>query len=641
METAFDRVIDLLPGLVWTALADGQADFVNRRWCEYTGLSFDQARGRGWQAAVHPDDRARLVEGWLGFIQSGCSGELEARLRRHDGEYRWFLFRVCPIPDASGEIVKWGGINTDIEDRKQAEKALRALERRARMIVDGLPAMITLMTPEGELGNANQYVLEFFGETIEVLKSRPVGFSFHPDDRAEGLARWRHSVQTGHPYDHEARLRRADGVYRWFHTIGFPLRDDDGRILVWYLLQTDIDDRRQSEDKLRRSEAFLAEAQRVSATGSFSWIFATNEIVWSEQIYRMFGLDPDEPVSLERIASRVHPDDVPLFEDMIARARRHESGLEYEHRLVMPDGSIKHLHLIAHGVPDQHGQMEYIGAVQDVTDRRHSEEALGALRSEIAHMARITSLGALTASIAHEVNQPLSGIITNANTCLKMLAADPPNVAGAQETARRTVRDGNRAADVISRLRALFGKKDIALEPVDLNEAVREVIALAWSDLQRGRVVVRSELAWDLPQIMGDRVQLQQVILNLLLNAADAMKDVEDRSRRVLIRTRPEDGDCVGLCVQDVGVGFDAKAAEKLFEAFYTSKGDGMGIGLSVSRSIIENHGGRLWATLNEGPGATFSFCIPVRPGDGPGAPGPGADGAMAANAPPRLGAGS
>ena len=351
----------------------------------------------------------------------------------------------------------------------------------------------------------------------------------------------------------------------------------------------------------------------------------------------MFELDPNIPVTLELIGSRVHPDDLPLFEDMIGSAQRQVGGFEYEHRLLMPDGSIKHLHMIAHGVRNQHGQLEYIGAVRDITERRHAEEALGRLRSEIAHMARITSLGALTASIAHEVNQPLSGIITNANTCLKMLAANPPNVLGARETARRTVRDGNRAADVIRRLRALFSKRDVAIEPMDLNEGAREVIALAWSDLQRSRMIVRSELADDLPLIMGDRVQLQQVILNLLLNAADAMEGVEDRSRQVLIRTEPENGGCVRLSVQDAGVGFDPQAGDKLFEAFYTSKGDGMGIGLSVSRSIIENHGGRLSAALNDGPGATFSFSVPVRREGDRSALGFGSSGPVMADAPPRL----
>lgn len=245
---------------------------------------------------------------------------------------------------------------------------------------------------------------------------------------------------------------------------------------------------------------------------------------------------------------------------------------------------------------------------------RQEEEALGELRSELAHVARVMSLGALTASIAHEVNQPLSGIVTNASTCLRMLSADPPNVDGARETAKRTIRDGHRASEVIARLRALFSRKGSTTEAVDLNEATREVIALSRSELQRGRVVLRLELADALPTVTGDRVQLQQVILNLLRNACDAMIGVDDRPRQLVIRTERDEGGPVLLAVRDVGVGFEPQGVDKLFAPFYTTKDGGMGIGLSVSRSIIESHQGRLWATPNDGPGATFSFSIPCRP---------------------------
>jgi signal transduction histidine kinase len=370
-------------------------------------------------------------------------------------------------------------------------------------------------------------------------------------------------------------------------------------------------------EELRRSEAFLAEAQRLSATGSFCWRVATDEITWSEQLYRIFEFDQGVPVTLELIASRVHPEDIPSLWIMINRARGDGRNFEYEHRLLMPDHSVKYLHLVAHATLDQDGQLEYIGAVQDVTQRRLSEEALGKARSELAHAARVTSLGALTASIAHEINQPLSGIITNASTCLRMLTADPPNVDGARETARRTLRDGNRASDVMTRLRALFAKKDATTESVDLNEATREVIALALSELQRSRVILRAELADDLRPVTGDRVQLQQVILNLLLNASDAMSGVDDSPRHLVIRTERDEGDRVRLNVQDVGVGFEPQGVDKLFEAFYTTKSGGMGIGLSVSRSIIESHHGRLWAAPNDGPGATFSFSIPCVPEQG------------------------
>jgi len=365
---------------------------------------------------------------------------------------------------------------------------------------------------------------------------------------------------------------------------------------------------------LRRSEALLKEAQHLSSTGSFSWRVATDVVTFSEQTYRLYEFSPSRPVTLDLMAARIHPDDMTLWHQMISRARGRGGDLDCEYRLQMPDHSVKQLHLVAHRARDKDNQLEYMGAIQDVTTRRLAEEALGKLRSELAHVARVMSLGALTASIAHEVNQPLSGIVTNASTCLRMLAADPPNIDGARETARRTIRDGNRASAVITRLRALFSKKDATIDPIDLNEATREVVALLLSELHRNRVVLRAELADDLPVVMGDRVQLQQVILNLCLNASDAMRGIHDRPRDLAIRTEREDGRSVRLTVQDSGVGFETESLDRLFGAFYTTKKDGMGIGLSVSRSIIESHQGRLWAAPNDGPGATFSFSLPCRP---------------------------
>lgn len=360
-------------------------------------------------------------------------------------------------------------------------------------------------------------------------------------------------------------------------------------------------------ERLKRAE----EALHLSRIGSFAWNAVTDEITWSEQLYRIFEFDPQTTVTLELIGTRVHPEDIPLLNDMIERARNAVSDFQYEHRLLMPDKSVKYLNLIAHGTRNEDDEVEYIGAVQDISRRQSSEEALGKARSELAHVARVMSLGALTASIAHEVNQPLSGIITNASTCKRMLEADPPNIDGARETVRRTIRDGHRAADVITRLRALFSRKEALTERLDLNEATREVIALSLSELQGNRIILRAELANDLPLVTGDRIQLQQVILNLLRNASDAMSSVDNRPRQLLIRTKQDGNGAVRLSVQDNGVGIQPESINKLFDAFYTTKSDGMGIGLSVSRSIIETHQGSLWATPNDGPGATFSFSIP------------------------------
>ena len=378
-------------------------------------------------------------------------------------------------------------------------------------------------------------------------------------------------------------------------------------------LEREIAERKRADEGLRRSEAFLAEAQHLSRIGSFSWRAATDDIRWSEQLYRIYEFEIGMPVTLDLIRTRVHPEDVSLLEKlkMLDQARRAVNDFEWQYRLMMPDQRIKYMHAVAHTISDPDGQLEYVAAVQDVTARRLSEQALDTARAELAHVAKVMSLGTLAAAIAHEINQPLSGIVTNASTCLRMLAGDPPDINGARETARRTIRDGGRASDVTTRLRALFGKKAATTELVDLNAATREVIALSSSELERGRATVRAELADDLPAVSGDRVQLQQVILNLLRNGLEAMSAIDDRPRHLLIRTEFDEGGHVRLTVRDAGVGIEPQAVDRLFEAFYTTKSSGMGIGLSVSRSIIESHHGRIWAAPNDGPGASFSFSIP------------------------------
>ena len=499
----------------------------------------------------------------------------------------------------------------------QRTEDLKRSEARKAAILDSALDCIVAIDHEGCITEFNPAAERTFGHRRDDVVGKRLAEVIIPSPLREshrhGLARY---LATGNARVLGRRMEmtaiRADGSEFPVELAITRTPLDGPPSFTGYL--RDITQRKLGEEQLRRSEAFLAEAQRVSSTGAFSWRVATDEITWSAEVYRIFEIDPGVPVTFDLIAVRLHPEDFTSFQELLARQRRDGGDFKYDHRLLMPDRSVKYLHEVCHATRDQDGQLVYIGAVQDVSQRRLSEEALAEARSELAHVARVSSLGALTASIAHEVNQPLSGIITNASTCLRMLAADPPNIDGALETARRTIRDGNRASDVITRLRALFAKKEATVETVDLNEAAREVIALSMSNLQRNRVVVRTELADDLPPVTGDRVQLQQVILNLLLNATDAMSDVDDRPRLLKIRTRRDDDDRVQLAVQDAGVGFEPRDADRLFEAFYTTKSGGMGIGLSVSRSIVESHHGRLWAAPNDGPGATFLFSIPRRP---------------------------
>jgi len=502
----------------------------------------------------------------------------------------------------------------EVAERQKGEAEVRVLasglEAKIRRLVEANVVGIVMFTLEGAITEANDAFLQMVQYSREDLATgRVVWMDLTP-------AEWR-------PRDEQAITElQTTGIFRPFEKEYF--RKDGSRVPVLLggalfeasgnagvAFSVDLSEQKQAERALRRSEAFLAEGQRLGQIGSYSWRVATGEITWSEQLYRIYEFEIGVPLTLDLIRTRVHPEDLTLYEKMVEQARNGEKDFEWHYRLLMPDQSIKYLHAVAHVTRDQNGQLEYIAAVQDVTLRRLSEEARDKARSELAHGARVMSLGTLAASIAHEINQPLSGIVTNAGTCQRMLAAAPPNVDGALETARRTIRDANRASEVITRLRALFSRKETAAESMDLNEVTREVIALSLSGLQRNQMVVQAELAEHLPPVMGDRVQLQQVILNLLRNAADAMSTIDDRPRELLIRTERAEGNQVQLSVKDAGVGFAPEAADQIFEGFYTTKADGMGIGLSISRSIIETHHGRLWATQNRGAGSTFSFVIP------------------------------
>jgi PAS domain S-box-containing protein len=477
---------------------------------------------------------------------------------------------------------------------------LQTSEDSLRLVIDTVPTFAWTALPDGSADFVNSHWQEYTGLSIEKTVGSGWEATVHPQDLNRHAEKWRMSLATGEPFENEVRYRRAaDGQYRWFLARAVPLRDQRGKILKWYGISTDIEDRKRAELELKQAYLHFSEAQRLSKTGSFISDLLVDEHIWSEELRRICEFDPKAKITVQMVRDIIHPEDVPLYEAAVARGMTGEN-VDFVFRIVTSRGVIKHLHGIARATELVEGRPLFSGAIQDVTEIKEAEEALNTF----------------TASIAHEVNQPLSGIITNASTCRRMLDGEPPNIEGARETARRIIRDGNRASDVITRLRALFSKKELTPEPLNFNEATLEVIALSLSDLQRNRVILRSELADDLPIVTGDRVQLQQVILNLLRNASDAMSTVQDRPRELLIRTQRDDGDRVRLTVKDVGIGFQTAGPDKLFEAFYTTKNDGMGIGLSVSRSIIERHNGRLWAEPNEGPGVTFSFSIPRRSGD-------------------------
>jgi PAS domain S-box-containing protein len=632
-EGKLQRVIDAIPTLAWCNLPDGSNEFLSKSWHAYTGLSPEEAQGWGWRAAFHPEDLPPLMEKWGKMLVSGESGEIEARLRRHDGVYRWFLIRAQAFRDDSGKIVRWYGTSTDIELRKQAEQKLRQEERELKRsevhkaaILDSSPDCVVAIDHQGLITEFNPAAELTFGYRREDVLGRPLADVIIPPSLRErhrmGFAR---HLTTGESRVLGRRVEmaalRADGSE-------FPVELTIARIpqegaVAFTGHIRDITERKRSEDALRATHAELVRSEErwrsvfeSSAVGvalaDVNYRFTAANTIF-QQILGYTEQELRQLTFIDITHEEYRERNKELARELLEGQR--ESFL-IEKLCRRKDGTWVWVRNNVSLVPGTERVPRCLMALsEDVTQRKISEEALAKARSELAKVSSITSLGVLTASMAHEVNQPLSGIITNAGTCLRMLSADPPNVEGARETVRRTIRDGNRASDVVTRLRTLYSKKEPALESMDLNEAAREVAALSAAEIQRNGVTLRQELADDLPPALGDRIQLQQVMLNLLRNASDAMRTIDDRPRELIIRTERDEGNQLRLSVKDSGVGLTPQAAEKIFEAFYTTKTDGMGIGLSISRSIIEAHQGRLWATQNDGPGSTFSFSIPCLAG--------------------------
>ena len=378
-------------------------------------------------------------------------------------------------------------------------------------------------------------------------------------------------------------------------------------------LVTALDDQKRTQARLLRSEMYLAEAQRLSGTGSFGWKVATGEISWSEQTFRIFECDPATTPTLEFVFQRLHPEDRDYVQQILDLAARDGVDFGHEARLVMPTGAIKHIRALAHAVTDSSGGIEFVGAVTDVTDAKQAEAALNDAQADLAHATRVITLGELTSSIAHEVNQPLAAIMSNGEACLRWLDRGEAGLEHARRSVEWIVKDVSRAADVIGRVRALARKTDSDRALLDINEVVHEARVLMGRELSSKQILLRIELAGDPLIVRADRVQLQQVVINLVMNGIEAMQPVMDRPRELLIRSqRSFDAEQAILIMADCGVGFSDDNAERLFNAFFTTKSSGLGLGLSICRSIVEAHGGKLSASRNTGPGATFQFTLPL-----------------------------
>ncbi len=495
-------------------------------------------------------------------------------------------------------------------------ETLRNNEARLRLTIDTIPAYVWSALPDGSVDFINQRWLDFSGLSLEQGLGSGWEQAVHPEDRNHFLEAWRAAIASGKAIEAEARVRRADGQYRWLLIRNVPLHGETGTIVKWYGTSTDVHDRKQAEQALRRSEAYLADAQRLTHTGAWAGDRTTAPLYWSEEVFRIFGFDPqhglptrDEPLQ------RIHPEDLDKFQQAFTRVIHQKVDGDVEYRILLPDGTVKYVYGIAHPVLNPDGELvELVGVVADVTERKRAEkerERLRQLEADLAHINRVSMMGELAASIAHEVNQPLAGIVSNGGACLRWLAGDPPDVAEVREAVRDIVRDGKRAGEVIARIRALTRRAAPPREKVGVNETIREVLALVGDKAKRGGVIIRTQFADDVLPVLGDRVQLQQVVLNLIMNGIEAMSSVVERPRQLVISSEKADSGEVQVTVQDTGIGLDPNTKARIFDPFYTTKSGGMGMGLSISRSILQSHGGRLWATANDGPGASFHFTIP------------------------------
>ena len=444
--------------------------------------------------------------------------------------------------------------------------------------------------------------------TVELILQR-----VHPEDAARVKQTIALAAQDGKNFDHEYRLVMPDRSVKYVHVVAHATRDESDE-LEFVGAVMDTTDSKRAEKELRRSEESLLEAQKLSHTGSWRHDVASGAVIVSPEVYRIHDIKPDENASnTEFFFNKFHPEDRKRVVDLFEKAEIEKTEMQVDYRIVLSDGTIKHLHTIGHPILNDSGELvEFVGSAMDVTERKRAEEALRQAQGELAHVNRVTTLGELTASLAHEVNQPIGAAVTNASTCLRWLAGDTPNLEEARAAAMRVVTDGRRAAEIINRVRLLFKKAAPERELVNANEVIPKMIALLYGEAARYNIAVRAELAADLPQVIGDRVQLQQVLMNLIVNSIDAMKEVEG-TRELVIRSQRTENEQIQISVMDTGVGLPQQEAEQIFNAFFTTKSHGTGLGLRISRSIVESHGGRLWAADNPPRGASFYFTLPTK----------------------------
>jgi PAS domain S-box-containing protein len=613
-------LLDLTHDTVFVMDLEGVIKYWNRGAEECYGWTAEQAVGR----VVH-----ELLETVFPVPLEQIKAEV-TRTGRWEGELvhtkkdgtqvvvasRWSLQRA-----KQGTPVAILETNNDITERKRAGEALHESERKYRELVEHANSIILRWTHDGRITFLNEFGLKFFGYSAEEIIGRDVvGTIVPPTEKAGRDLRQLMLQIRGDPEVFEQTINenmRGNGeraTVAWTNKIVWGAEGGVSEILS---IGTDITERKHAEEALRRSESYLAESQALTHTCSWAADGTTRmTLYWSEETFRMWGFDPEQGLPTWRqIVQRIHPQDFEKYKETVEKVFVEKLDVDFEYRIVLPDGTVKHVHTLAHPVLNPAGEVREVkGTTVDITERKRAEqerERLRQLETHLGHINRVSMMGELATSVAHEVNQPITGVVSNGSACLRWLAGDVPNVEEAREAARRIVRDGKRAGEVIARIRALTRRATTPWEKLDLNDTIREVLALVGDEARRKSVSIRTQFADDLSRVSGDRVELQQVVLNLVMNAIEAMSDVTNRGRDLVLTTRNLDADQVQVTIEDSGPGIDPTVLDKIFDPFYTTKSGGMGMGLSISRSILQAHGGRLWATRKDGLGTIFHFTFP------------------------------
>jgi PAS domain S-box-containing protein len=572
---------------------------------------------------VHPYDRALVQQVFDRASQTGTDFEHEYRLLLADGRVKHVHAIAHALQDASGNREFIGAVS-DITERKTTEEQLRRsaqeLKRSEFYLTEGQrlgQAGSWAFDPSGFFEYWSRELFQIYGldpqmgaPTLEQYLA-----TIHPEDRDFMAETIEKMCEQGSGCDAKKRIIRPDGAVRYIRCVGIPVLDNG---LLKGLLGTamDVTEQEQLTHELQRREAYLAEAQRLSQTGSWAWSPDSDIRYWSEECYRVLSFDPQDGLPrFEEFFQRIHPDDQPGFRELVQTAIREKSEWETDYRIVHPDGPVSDIHVVGHPVLSTSGHLvEFVGTVIDVTERRRHEEERARLRqleADLAHINRVSTLGEMAASLAHEITQPFTTARNNASAALNFLDKKPPDLGEVREALDCIVSDADRAGAIIGRIRDHIKKAPPRKDRFDVNEAINEVIVLARGEITKNGVSVDTHLTDGVISVEGDRVQLQQVALNLILNAVEAMGSVQEGPRELSISTEQTQVKGVLVAVRDTGPGIDGKHLERVFQPFYTTKSSGVGMGLSICRSIIDAHGGRLWTDANEPRGAVFQFTLP------------------------------